>query len=277
MTIRDIQRFDIAIWKADSHDVEGAWSLLTRGGYYNILPAMASSIKTLARIEDSDKIQRIIKAIQDFIIDGDLEHGTELPPERILASQMGVSRFSLREALRVAEAQGLIKISRGRRPRVERPSAKAAAKVIALALRRTRKTLLDLVAARQGLESQIARLAARHATQAHISALKETIRLIEENRSNPEICVEQDMAFHQILVDATDNAVFEIMLAPLGELLRDSRKETIRQGVDRVIQGHKKILAAISKRDPELAAKAMYLHLKMAEADLRKILKKPSR
>jgi GntR family transcriptional repressor for pyruvate dehydrogenase complex len=238
---------------------------------------MNSSAVSLARIGDTDKIQRIIEAIQDFIIDGHLEHGTELPPERILAAQLGVSRFSLREALRVSEAQGLIEISRGRRPRVARPSAAAAAKVIALTLRRTRKTLLDLIAARQGLESQIARLAARNAAGSQIAALKATIRIIEENHDNPDICVEQDIAFHQILVDATDNVVFEIMLAPLGELLRDSRKETIRVGVDRVIQGHKKILAAIIKRDPERAAAAMHQHLKMAEEDLRKMLRRPSR
>jgi GntR family transcriptional repressor for pyruvate dehydrogenase complex len=238
---------------------------------------MKSSIARLSRIEDSDKIQRIIQAIQDFVIDGDLEHGTELPPERILASQLGVSRFSLREALRVSEAQGLIEISRGRRPRVARPSAKAAAKVIALTLRRTRKTLLDLIAARQGLETQIARLAARHASASQIAGLKATIRKIEENQENAEVCVEQDIAFHQILVDATDNVVFEIMLSPLGELLRDSRKETIRVGVDRVIQGHKQILAAISQRDPERAAQAMQRHLKMAEEDLRKILRQSSR
>jgi GntR family transcriptional repressor for pyruvate dehydrogenase complex len=237
---------------------------------------MEPSRTTISPIADTDKIQQIIKAIQDFVIEGNLEHGTELPPERILASQLGVSRFSLREALRVAQAQGLIEISRGRRPRVARPTADAAAKLIALTLRRTRQTLLDLIAARQALESQIARLAAQHAKEHHIKAMQETIRKIEENRANPEICVEQDIQFHHTLVEATDNVVFEIMLAPLGELLRDSRKETIREGVDRVISGHKAVLAAVRKRDPEKAAKAMYQHLKMAEEDLRKILSNSS-
>jgi len=218
---------------------------------------------------------QIVKALQDCIIDGNLEHDTELPSERILASQLGVSRFSLREALRVAQAQGLIEITRGRRPRVARPTAHAAAAVIALTLRRTKRNLLDLVAARQGLETHIARLAASHARDEQIAELQEAIELIEANRENPELCVEQDIRFHDILVQATDNVVFEIMLAPLGALLRDSRKETLRQGVDRVITGHKAILAAVRDKEPEKAAQAMFEHLKMAEEDLKKLLDDP--
>ncbi len=233
---------------------------------------MNQSIENLSPIGDSDKIRQIVKALQDFIIEGNLEHGTQLPPERTLAAHLGVSRFSLREALRVAEAQGLIEITRGRRPRVVSPSPEAAAAVIALTLRRTRKTLLDLVAARQGLETQIARLAALHADEGQIAELQETIEMLEKNRADAQICVEQDIKFHDKLVEATDNVVFEIMLSPLGELLRDSREETIRQGVDRVISGHKAILSAIKKRDPEKAARTMYEHLKMAEEDLRKML-----
>ena len=59
------------------------------------------------------------------------------------------------------------------------------------------------------------------------------------------------------------------MLAPLTELLRQSREQTIRRGIDRVILGHREILAALRRRDPDAAAGAMYHHLEMAEEDLR--------
>jgi GntR family transcriptional repressor for pyruvate dehydrogenase complex len=232
--------------------------------------------ETLAPIGNTDKIQQIVKALQDFIIEGNLKHGTELEPERVLASRLEVSRFSLREALRVAQAQGLIEIARGRRPRVARMSGAAAAQMIALVLRRTKKTLLDLIAARQALETQIARLAALHATEAQIVEMQETIETMERSRENPEVCVEEDIKFHDVLVKATENVVFEVMLSPLAELLRDSRKETIRQGIDRVVVGHKAILAAVQRRDPEKAAQAMFRHLKMAEEDLKSILGNPN-
>jgi GntR family transcriptional repressor for pyruvate dehydrogenase complex len=226
----------------------------------------------LSPIGHTDKIQQIVKALQDLIIEGNLTHGTELEPERVLASRLEVSRFSVREALRVAEAQGLIEITRGRRPRVARMSGDAAAKIIALALRRTDKTLLDLIAARQGLETQIARLAASNAKESHIVEMQKSIEAMVRNREIPEICVEEDIKFHDALVQATGNVVFEVMLAPLAELLRESRKETIRQGIDRVVVGHKAVLTAVRRGDPEKAAQAMYQHLKMAEEDLRKIL-----
>lgn len=229
---------------------------------------MKTSTDYFAPIENSNKISRVVRAIQDYVIEGNLEQGTELPPERELASKLGVSRFSVREALRVAEAQGLIEITRGRPPRVANPSPTAAANIIALTLRRSRKTLLDLIAARKALETEIASIAAVRAAGSDINKMQETIDAIKQNTNDLELCVEQDMLFHQLLVGTTGNLVFEIMLAPLSNLLRDSRKETIRQGVDHVIHGHEAILDAVAKGDGATARQAMLQHLQLAESDL---------
>ncbi len=233
---------------------------------------MDDSARKIQPIRNVDKIRQIVVALQTYIIDGNLKSGTPLPPERDLAQQLEVSRFSLREALRVAQAQGLLEITRGRRPRVAKPSAGAAAEVIALTLRRLKKTLLDLTVARQGLESQIARIAAQTATDEDILELQQSIEAIDQNRHDPDLCVEKDIEFHRILVRASKNIVFEIMLAPLSELLRESRLETLRQGVDRVIMGHREILEAVRQHDSSKAAQAMHHHLDMAEQDLRKML-----
>ncbi len=226
----------------------------------------------LKPVPNGDKIEQIMTVLQNYIIDGNLKPGDGIPPERQLASQLGVSRFSLREALRVAQTQGLIEISRGRRPRVAKPSATAAANVIAITLRRSGKVLLDLIEARQALECQIARLAAARAQQSHIAAIQQTIEAMEQNKNNLTLCVEKDVEFHNILVEASGNKVFEIMLAPLSELLRKSRKETMRaNGVQRAIVGHKLLLSAIIEKDSDKAAEAMYRHLEMAEEDLKRI------
>ncbi len=226
----------------------------------------------LKPVPSGDKIEQIITVLQNYIIGGNLNAGDAIPPERQLASQLGVSRFCLREALRVAQTQGLIEISRGRRPRVAKPSAVAAANVIALTLRRSGKVLLDLIEARQALECQIARLAAARAQQSHIGAIQQTIEAMEQNKNNLNLCVEKDVEFHNILVEASGNKVFEIMLAPLSELLRKSRKETMQaNGVQHAIIGHKLLLSAIIERNSDKAAEAMYRHLEMAYEDLKKI------
>ena len=223
-------------------------------------------------LPNGDKIEQILTVLQNYIIDGKLNIGDAIPPERQLASQLGVSRFSLREALRVAQTQGLIEISRGKRPRVAKPSGAAAASVIALTLRRSGKVLLDLIEARQALECQIARLAAARATKSHIDAIQQTIEAMEQNKNNLSLCVEKDVEFHNILVEASGNKVFEIMLAPLSELLRKSRKETMRvNGIERAIVGHKLLLSALIGNDSDKAADAMYRHLEMAQEDLKRI------
>lgn len=233
---------------------------------------MEKSIENIGPIAASDKIEQILEALHHLIIDGDLKPGTELPSERDLAAQMQISRFSLREALRAAQAEGLIEIKRGKKPTVTTPSASAAAKVMGITLRRSEKPLLDLIKARQGLECQIVKLATENAKQEHIAALTETIAIMENNKDNLTICAEKDIEFHDVLLEASKNVVFEIMLAPVAELLKKSRVATLQyRGIQRAIDGHVKILEAIKNRDAEAASEAMAYHLDMAEDDLKHI------
>jgi GntR family transcriptional repressor for pyruvate dehydrogenase complex len=233
---------------------------------------MTLSTRKLSPVDQSGRIEQIIKSLQEYIVDGNVQPGTDLEPERELASILRVSRFSLREALRVAQAQGLIEIQRGRRPRVAVPSADAAATVIGLTLRRTKSTFLQLVAARELLESEIASLAALNIKTPDIELMEKTIEEMEENSGDLALCVEKDFDFHTILVKASGNVVFEIMLAPVAQLLRESRTRTLQlTGVNRAIEGHRLILQRLKERDGMGAAAAMRKHLEMAEEDLMQI------
>jgi GntR family transcriptional regulator, transcriptional repressor for pyruvate dehydrogenase complex len=227
----------------------------------------------LVPLRSSDKVEQLITVLQDRIIDGDLKPGTPLPAERYLAAQLNVSRFSLREALRVAQAKGLIEITRGRPPRVAQVSSAAVADLMGINLRRLENSLLELVEARQALECNIARCAALKAEPSHIDAMRQTIEDMKNNQDDLAFCIEKDIAFHNILIKASGNRVFEIMLSPLSAALRKSRKKTMMQfiGVKRAINGHEEILAAITAKDAEKADVAMHHHLTMAEEDLKKV------
>jgi GntR family transcriptional regulator, transcriptional repressor for pyruvate dehydrogenase complex len=220
-------------------------------------------------VRRSTTIEQIVTSLHEYIVDGEAVPGTELPPERELARVLGVSRFSLREALRVAQAQGLLDIRRGRRPRVAVPSADAAAQVIRLTLRRTKSTFLQLAAAREALECQIARIAAATAGPADLRRMQDAIRSMEENSTDLEACAAMDVEFHSLILKASRNVVFEIMLSPVAALLKESRKRTLRlTGVRRAIEGHKLVLRSLQERDGDGAARAMQKHLRMAEQDL---------
>ena len=69
----------------------------------------------LPKVQAIDKVEFAVEALHKFIVEGNIEPGTDLPPENEMAKQIGVSKFSMREALRVAQSQGLIEISQGTR------------------------------------------------------------------------------------------------------------------------------------------------------------------
>ncbi len=235
---------------------------------------MNDAYPKLTPITSGGKIEQVLSALQNLIIDENLQPGTELPSERELSEQLQVSRFSIREALRVAQAQGLIEIRRGKKPTVSNPSAAAAARVIGLTLRRSQKTFLDLIIARQVLECQIVRYAAQLATKKDIEVMEETIDAMSKNKKNLELCTEKDIEFHNLLLKASGNVVFEIMIAPVSELLRKSRSITLEyRGVDIAIEAHTKILAAVSNHDPQAAYDAMGKHLSVTEETIKEIEK----
>lgn len=230
---------------------------------------MITTIENFKPVENRDKIERLISLLQDRITSGQFKAGMKLPPERELADQLGVSRFSLREALRVARSQGLIEVQQGRCSRIATPNTQAASDLIGLTLKRTPKTFLDLIEVRKVLECQIASFAAERASLPQINKLRKTIEELENNTSKLEICIEKDIEFHELLLEATGNIVFKIILNPLSELLKKSRHETMKKhGIASAINGHKAVLEAIINRDSVSASAAMKQHLEKAEEDL---------
>jgi GntR family transcriptional repressor for pyruvate dehydrogenase complex len=231
---------------------------------------MITETRTLKRLKASDKVEQAVEALHEFIIQGDLAPGTELPPESEMAKQLGVSKFSMREALRVAQAQGLVEIVQGRRTTVAEVSVEPAAGIMNLIFRRSENALLDLTEARKCLECSIVRFAAVRAKNEHIQAMQATIQALREHQDDMEFCIDKDIEFHNVLLKASNNKVFEIMLAPLTELLKRSRLETLSMsGIAKAVDEHTAVLQALIQKDPDLAEQAMNAHLKTAEEYLK--------
>jgi GntR family transcriptional regulator, transcriptional repressor for pyruvate dehydrogenase complex len=219
-------------------------------------------------------VEHAVAALKEYILGGRLSPGTELPPESEMAREMGISKFSLREALRVLEVIGLIEISQGKRTRVASHSIDPLVSLFEIALKRSMASHLLLIEARKSIEGHVARFAALRAEPSHIEAMRRTIEDVKNNRDDLAICANRDIEFHNILVDASGNMVFRIMLAPIMELLRDQRREQIRvRGVQSVIDYHSRILSAVVERNPDKAEEYMALHLVQAEQDIREAQK----
>ncbi len=229
-------------------------------------------MKQLSKVQPMDKVEQAVAALHEYIVEGELEPGTLLPPESEMVKQIGVSKFSMREALRVAQSQGLVEISRGRRTRVADISIKPAAGIMNLVMKRSKHLLLELTEARRTLEISIVRLATLRRTDLHVEAMAKTISDMESHRGDLSVCVEKDIEFHEIMAQATGNRVFEMIHESISALLHESRLKTIRiSGVDKPIVEHRQLLQAIKEQDPDKAVKCMLVHLDTAELSLKEL------
>lgn len=156
--------------------------------------------------------------IESAIFDGRLRVGDKLPPQRDLVAMFQTSRAPLREALRVLEQKGLIDIKRGSRGGavVKTPDTEPAVESLALLVRHRKISLSELSEFREGVEGNVAALAAQRTTDTDIEKLKDLL-------DQAEACLEQgtaawesfnrvDNAIHVSIARIAGNRVYEFVL-----------------------------------------------------------------
>ncbi|MCE9555128.1 MAG: FadR family transcriptional regulator [Planctomycetes bacterium] len=220
------------------------------------------------RLQQVDLVKEIVQQLRSRILSGHFGQNGELPTESQLGTSFGVSRTVAREAMRTLRAQGLVEVSRGRRPRVCPMDPQVAIDSLQALLVRSVASLHHLFEIRRPLELEIATLAADRATEADMQALQDAIDEQLESKSVKKQ-MDCDRRFHELLANSTGNTLFQTLLSTIAPLLNASRRTTLsRVGAGRAIEGHVAILQALRNRDSVEAHKAMALHLAMAEEDL---------
>ncbi|HWA44534.1 MAG TPA: FCD domain-containing protein [Hypericibacter adhaerens] len=205
--------------------------------------------------------------LRQLISDGDIGEDGRIPPERVLASELGVGRRSLRRALEILESEGRISRQQGRGTFIQASpftAAAAGAEVLDNILEHTNPQ--EVIELRLATEPVIARLAALRASQCDIKKLQ---RLAAETRAaaGAESYEQADQAFHRAVVEASRNALFLAVFDAVGAARRDEAWRRVgenahcfkRQAVH--ADFHAEIVAAIAARDGERAQSAMYRHL----------------
>jgi GntR family transcriptional regulator, transcriptional repressor for pyruvate dehydrogenase complex len=206
--------------------------------------------------------------IEELVMNDEYAAGDKLPPERALVDSFGVSRSTIREALRRLEAEGVVRIEHGLGAFVleRRESENWLSSLLVL----DRLTVPELFEARRALESDNAALAAERLSPAAAGELESLVNQLGDDDISQEAYVELDVAFHLAIARATKNRV----LVGLSESLRDAMVEYSHRVIgfsgrrERATHGHRKIADAILARNPARARKAMVAHLEEAEQDL---------
>jgi GntR family transcriptional repressor for pyruvate dehydrogenase complex len=207
---------------------------------------------------------RIATQLMDLIELRKLSPGDKLPPERQLADLLAVSRPSLREALHILQAQGLVQIKHGQGTFVQEP-------IVAQELRASMMTkthgLNELFDAREVLEVPASKWAAEKATKEDIRLLRTTLNQIDTVTASHPIDFDQlqllDAKFHLTIVGVAGNRFINQTLNVLQDVMRMSMETTLRlPGRSEISRSeHSEILMAIENGDGELASKLTLKHI----------------
>jgi GntR family transcriptional repressor for pyruvate dehydrogenase complex len=168
--------------------------------------------------------QRIADELRVLIVSGELADGESLGREPDLVERFGVSRPSLREALRILETEGLITVERGVRGGVvaHEPDQRMTARTAALVLRSRNVSLADVFEARALLEPVAARKIASMPARARRAIAAELGTLVnaeEETIKDPEAFAVANTRFHERLVAQAGNQTLGIVIEMLNEIV----------------------------------------------------------
>jgi GntR family transcriptional repressor for pyruvate dehydrogenase complex len=214
--------------------------------------------------------EQIVEQIDTRILNGDLKPGDRLPAERELAEQFGVSRTAVREAIKTLREKGLVEVSAGRGTFITDHTSTAMRHSLGRVLRLSQGDAAgDLVAVRELLEPEIAFLAAQRAGQDHLQAMRKAVEAMDAAMESPEKFIEADLDFHLALAEGTGNILIPFLIDPIVDLMREQRTRifNVPGGPARGQLHHKRLLEAVSRRDPEAARQAMRDHLKQVRED----------
>ncbi len=221
--------------------------------------------KPVQRLESSRLSDRLAARIEAQIDGGELKPGDRLPTEQKLAEAHGVSRTVVREAVHQLKSQGLVRSRQGSGVYVTEPPAHRAL-AFDPKLLESMDAVVQMVELRRVMEGEMAALAAVRATRSQLAGLKRALAAIDEATGRGELGVEQDLAFHRAIGEATGNPQFLRMLGILEAYLRDAM--TVTKGHEskradfmaQVRREHRAIVTAVAARDPKAARAAAIEH-----------------
>jgi GntR family transcriptional repressor for pyruvate dehydrogenase complex len=167
--------------------------------------------------------QRIASAIVEEIVSSDLAAGERLPSEAELAERYEVSRTSIREALRVLETFGVVRIKPGKNGgnEVGTVDAEALARTLALFFRMARATYRDLMEVRLVIEPYLARRAAERRDRAQLEELADLMRREAASTAGTPEADRLALAFHWLVCGASGNPVMDALGQALHALYGD--------------------------------------------------------
>jgi len=239
---------------------------------------MAESNTVWEPVPRSRTFELVLARIEEQILAGNLRVGDRLPPERELVELLGVSRAAVREALRVLEAQGVMRPRVGTGPAsgsvIAAMPSEGLTQILRLHMALANFPLEDVVEARATLERSSARLAAGRATGSETTGMSELLTRMDDPELTREQFNDLDTQFHVAIAEAGGNRLMTDMTVAVRNAVRHTLLTAFHElsdweGVrDRLRAEHHAIHDAIVARDAERAGDLVEAHIRRFHHDI---------
>ena len=226
----------------------------------------ASTISGLKEINKASVKDQTLEQLKRYILSGAVGLGERLPSERALSDALGVGRYSVREALKVLEAVGLVQSRVGEGTFLTTNTGASFGRILGLSLATWGGTMMEILDARMMIEVEAARAAAERATPGEIARIGQELTAMNESVGVRDY-LRADMRFHRRIGDASHNAIISQFVDNLIDLLEEVMQETRSDSLPAQAEGggtHQAIFDAIKRSDAQAAGELMRDHIRFS-------------
>ena len=218
-------------------------------------------------------VDRVVDSFLKSVSSGEYVVGKKLPTQDILQKVYGVSRTTMREALKKLETMGIVSIRQGDGTYLNSPDMQADMNRLYPLLKLNETDLDELMEARKILETKTAEMAAARATEEDIRMLQEVLADMERCRNQIDLYTENDSQFHLCIATAAHNSILYRFVKLIYEMMNAQQDEIARipHLPNIPFAYHADIMESIKEHNSKQAAELMYEHIDNAHQRLKRL------
>jgi GntR family transcriptional repressor for pyruvate dehydrogenase complex len=199
----------------------------------------------------------VVNRIKEALLNGEINPGDFLPPEAELAKNLNVGKSSVREALKMLQALGVVEVRRGQGTAIcKEPGEESINPLIFQLLMEERRTQ-DLIDLRMIFEPGITVLAMERATEAEVEKIREAVVRLQKSIEEGVPMAEDDLAFHFAILKATHNPFVVRIGETILQFFKSSISTSMRTIPEIALRDHKRIFDAFVRKDEDQLVEAV--------------------
>jgi len=204
-----------------------------------------------APLKKNSVVSLVIDRIKEAITRKEIKTGDFLPSEAEMAQSLGVGKSSVREALKMLEAMGVVEICQGKGTYIPQKPPTNTVSPLLFQLLLEQASSRNLLELRMIFEPAYTQLAMERATESDFARIEDAIRRMEEKVENGDQTAEDDLFFHETIMDVTQNPLIINIGRTIHELFKVSVSSSMKNIPKKALQDHKNILSAMQSKDPK--------------------------